>query len=84
MDVSSLTSGLNPLSLLGGGNPLGGLGGAEGTDPLALLSQLFGSTNAGSASTGDQGSTCSCCGGGETGACNCGCSCCQKNADLGF
>ncbi len=83
MDISSLTSGLNPLSLLGGGNPLGGAGGAEGTDPLALLSQLFGASGA-AGKAQEQGSTCSCCGGGESGACNCGCSCCQKNDDLGF
>lgn len=82
MNLNSLTSGLNPLNLLGGANPLGGSNGIEGgADPLALLSQLFGAAN----QTQDNGGALvSSSGGGEGGAANSGCSCCQKNDELGF
>lgn len=78
--LKSLTSGLNPLDLLGGA----GLNGLEGTDPVTALLALL--SNQGAASQGqDQGQVCSCGGScGEGGACSCGCSCCQKNQDLGF
>lgn len=77
MDISSLTSGLNPLNLLGN-NPLGGLQGADAANPLALLSQLFNANGAGQ----DQGSQVSASASG--GAANSGCCCCQKNDALGF
>ena len=86
MNLSSLTSGLNPLNLLGGANPLGGgSNGIEGgADPLALLSQLFGASGASGQAQEKSGSVCSCSGGGDGGACSSGCSCCEKNNELGF